>query len=233
MGADIDLYVEKRHANGEWELIFPSSDMAEQLHGEWGKDQNYIDKMSGWAWYSQRNYGLFALLANVRNRFNIESPWKYRGMPADSQLKDNDLERYGHSTSHVTLRELLDFDWSTSVLKSGWVGASEYQEFKEKGAPRSYSQGVGGGTAKHVTNEEMDALFDNDVIVEKPLPTEDRPEQRVWTSTDGNSYFTKVEWHESLREPCGSFLTWTIPALKEFTKDTDPADIRLTYWFDC
>jgi len=234
MGTDIDLYVEKRNAKGEWELLFPSPDMAEQLHGKWGKDQDYgPDKMSGWAWYSQRNYVLFALLANVRNRFGIESPWKYRGMPADSQLTENDSERYGHSTSHVTLQELLDYDWDTGIFESGWVSTLSYQEFKEKGAPSSYSQGVGGGNVKQITNEEMDELFVNGTLVETPFPTKDLPDRTFWTSTDDNSYFTKVEWRESMRDACGSFLTWTLPALKEFTKGTDPANVRLTYWFDC
>jgi hypothetical protein len=230
MGTDIDLYVEKRKPNGEWDLLFPSTDMAEQLHGEWGKDKAYgPDNLSGWAWYSGRNYELFALLADVRNRFDVESPWCHRGLSPNFTVTDT----HGHSHSYVTLAELKAYDWSTGVPISGWVGVGEYREFKENGSPHSYSQGVGGGNVVHVTNEEMDALFDNDTIVHRLSPIDGDPDRMVWVSTDGNAYFTKVEWTKPMENACGWFVNKTIPALEEFTKGTDPADIRLTYWFDC
>ena len=239
MGTDIDLYVEKRNANGEWELLFPSTDMAEQLHGEFGKDQEYgPTNMSGWAWFSGRNYELFALLAGVRNRFEFTSPWKHRGMPEDSQLKDNDSARYGHSISHVTLQELLDFDWTTGISKSGWMGIYGFKFWLDHGRKEwtSYSQGVGGPNIVKISNEEMEALFKDGTLVEKHDPNERDPEHMVWTNADEEDqrcFQTFCEWTEPMSQACGTFVIRTLPALKEFTKGTDPADIRLTYWFDC
>lgn len=122
MGSDIDLFVEKRNAEGKWELMFPAPELSEQLHGDWGKDRKYgPDNMPGWAWYSNRNYRLFGLLADVRGP--VDSPgWSHRGIPKDSPLNDmDDSERIGqsrwagHSHSHVTLAELKAYDWGTIV----------------------------------------------------------------------------------------------------------------------
>lgn len=122
MGTDIDLFVEKRNADGKWELMFPAPELAEQLHGDFGKDRGYgPDNMPGWAWYSNRNYRLFGLLAGVRR--DVEAPWEHhRGIPKDSPIEmlsdDNRIGQTrwaGHSHSHVTLAELKAYNWGAIV----------------------------------------------------------------------------------------------------------------------
>ena len=63
--------------------------------------------------YEDRNYKLFALLADVRNDNNIEPISEPRGIPfnvSDEVLKDyNEWGDDAHSASYLTLQELTDF----------------------------------------------------------------------------------------------------------------------------
>lgn len=122
MGCDIHLCVEVKssspRSNGRWRSVPP--DPAFKGYGEgWGID---------------RNYSLFAILANVRNYggsgFNpIADP---KGWPADASGPSNKLyERWdgdAHSASHLTLRELTEFDWEQTIPLSGFVDAIDYAD---------------------------------------------------------------------------------------------------------
>jgi hypothetical protein len=250
MGTDIDLYVEKRNADGKWELLFPSPEMQKQLHGEWAIKQDYgPGNLPGWAWYSGRNYELFSLLADVRNRFDLESPWAHRGIPKDSPLAKIDQEdpyqgrrihTDGHSHSHVTLQELLDYNWDLGITKSGWMGGSEYKYWRDHDKKKwiGYCQGVGGGNTVKISNEEMDELFENGAFVGKDMPTERDPERKVWVLADPDdkrAIYTFCEWVEPMHQACRFFYERTLTGLKKVAADEgiDPKDIRLTYWFDC
>jgi hypothetical protein len=230
MGTDIDLFVEKRNSAGKWELMFPAPELSEQLHGEWGAKRSYgPDHLPGWAWYSGRNYELFGLLAGVRR--DIEAPWEHhRGIPKDSPLNEGELGRSdGHSHSWISLAELKAYDWGTAHPLSGWMSASDYKYFKDNGNWSSYSQGVGGGGIKKVTNEELDKLFEDGTLIEATHPQ--KPDTKIWKSADDTtSYYTFVEWTEPMEKVCGFFVNKTLP---EIEKLGDPEDIRLIYWFDC
>jgi hypothetical protein len=104
MGCDIHLYVERRTDSG-WEHVPDHSD-------DWRDDLN---------WYSRRNYYLFAILADVRNEGRgikpIDSP---RGLPPDvtsgvmAECAGWGVD--GHSHSHVTIAEVLAYDWDQITL---------------------------------------------------------------------------------------------------------------------
>lgn len=65
--------------------------------------------------YRGRNYGLFAILADVRNG-NIEPIADPKGVPDDAsyayQLQVKQWEGDGHSHSYFTLEELQNVDWT-------------------------------------------------------------------------------------------------------------------------
>ena len=71
--------------------------------------------------YNDRNYRLFAILANVRNHFNIIPIDCPRGLPKDiSNVVFEEYKSYGisaHSASYFTFRELLEFDWDGNYYK--------------------------------------------------------------------------------------------------------------------
>jgi hypothetical protein len=170
-----------------------------------------------------RNYDMFAILANVRNGHGfagvktgegfipISMP---RGVPEDaSDEYKHQVEEWGvdgHSHSWLTLREIREFDWNQTTEKQGWVDASEYQTFKREGRPRSWSGGVGGGSVKHVTNEQMD-----EIVAKGGEP--------------GFSYYTLVKWTIKYRDYCGYLLDEVLP---EMAKLGEPDDVRLVFFFD-
>lgn len=243
MGTDIDLYVEKKNPDGKWEIMFPDPELMQVLHPGPAEQRPYgPGNLPGWAWYSGRNYDLFGLLADVRNRSDIESPWAHRGIPKDSGihefLGDGDSPHYhGHSHSWVSLQELLDYDWGTPVHESGYMGALAYRYWMDHDKKKwlGYSGFVGGPDVVHVSNKEMDALFEKGTLVEKPDPVDGEPDRTTWVSTDGKSYYTQCEWDEPMEHACRYFVNNTLTVLKKMAKDEgiDPADIRLLYWFDC
>lgn len=176
--------------------------------------------------YGGRNYDLFGMLANVRNGSGfagvdtgdgfkpIAMP---RGVPEDaSQYYKNEVASWGedgHSHSYFTLDELEAYDWEGQTTKHrGWVNKEQYEIFKENGKPSSWSGGVSGGRVSHISNSEMDKI-----------------------SADGDheySYYTQVEWEETYAESAGSFLTETLPKLRELKSMKGVDDIRLVFFFD-
>lgn len=103
MGCDIHMYVEYKDKGGSWrsgdyfQLDDPLCDFPKRRRIEL---------------YGDRNYALFAVLANVRNGGcdYIDLP---RGLPDDAtDYVKHEYERWrgdAHSCSYFTLRELIDF----------------------------------------------------------------------------------------------------------------------------
>lgn len=70
-------------------------------------------------YWTDRNYLLFAILANVRNRYNIQPISLPKGLPYDvsPELKKQSDEENGdaHTRSWLTLKELLEYDWQQTM----------------------------------------------------------------------------------------------------------------------
>ena len=122
MGCDIHCYAERKNKDGKWEIV-----------GNVKKEED------GWISidyepYHDRNYNLFDILANVSNEtefagyetgegFNpISNP---KGVPSDASEEYASLyeqwDSDGHSHSYLTLRELLDYDWTQTTQIQGLV----------------------------------------------------------------------------------------------------------------
>jgi hypothetical protein len=103
MGTDIYLCVEHCSPYGDWELV-PAP------------GTNHFD------WDRGRNYELFAMLANVRNRYDIEPISQPRGIPGNvSPLLAEELRWGGHSRSYHTVAQLLAYDWDAVFDNDGTV----------------------------------------------------------------------------------------------------------------
>ncbi len=115
-------------------------------------------------YYDGRNYNLFAILADVRNGrgfagiktgdgFNPIAP--PRGLPDDVspevKAESDSWSCDGHSHSHFTLREILDYDWNQKTMLSGWVDHEGWMAWKNWGQPREWSGYISGGKVRHVT----------------------------------------------------------------------------------
>lgn len=112
MGCDIHMHVERRSS-------FRNGDKTEWVNGDYFSIKRPHDpecKIIHQDLYGDRNYDLFAVLANVRNRGYGEAlPYidEPRGLPNDvTEYVKADYESWdwdAHSCSYFTLRELIDF----------------------------------------------------------------------------------------------------------------------------
>lgn len=211
MGCDIHLYQEQK-IDGQWK----STDVWSDKYKE-GRQTVAYDDMA----YHDRNYNLFAILANVRNGgtfgdtktgigFNpISLP---RDLPADVSEQvcaaSHEWGEDGHSHSWLTLREILDFNWNQKTTLSGWVDSRNYQTWKSRGYPESYCGMVFGSMVRHVTHAEMDAALKTDA--------------------DTSKMHCEVQWERHYHELAGSFWKAVCMALHKAA----PEDVRFVFWFD-
>ena len=147
----MSYFVERRTEDG-WEGVAPA---------EWGATEWSVNAWEGPSFpiaHSHRNYGLFGILADVRNYsgFTPIKPWekwpddhtrKRRPSCFSDELGDG-WER-GISTWYYA-QELLDFDWDTPALNRrndghdppNW-GTGPYTAPEGQGEPTTYREEVG------------------------------------------------------------------------------------------
>lgn len=137
MGCDIHMYGEVRR-QGRWQPLLPARLVT------WSKEDREAGKQEWPALYSDRNYNVFGILANVRNGSGfagIETGAGFvpisdpRGLPEDlsdeyrAAIADEDDSKvprlwFGdHSETHLSLKELIDFDWTQTTACAGVVNA--------------------------------------------------------------------------------------------------------------
>lgn len=124
MGCDIHIFVEKR-INGKWECI--DTIIGDENGNLYVPYENRI--------YTERNYSLFALLANVRNHAKIISISEPRGLPDDvSEIVKEISYQWdcdGHSHSYYTLEELLNYNPEHLVKQVGYMSKETWTLFQE------------------------------------------------------------------------------------------------------
>jgi hypothetical protein len=230
MGCDIHFYVEQKR-DGKWTAV-----------GEFVKDEDGYMR-GGESFYDGRNYNLFAILADVRNGrgfagiktgkgFNpISQP---RGIPGNASAEYKEIADGwgcdGHSHSFLTLRELLDCDWTQTTQLQGWVNAVEWaawSRWKRKSGegPESYCGGVSGPDIKHLTPEEMDQLL-------APVASVYGPEREKFAEQHKDTYALAV-WQTPYYIAAGSFINETIPRLLKLAGGISGVDdVRTVFFFD-
>ncbi len=187
-------------------------------------------------WCSDRNYVLFAALADVRNGFgfagcSIFEPLKpitrKRGFPKgfilDAEPEDEEAaedfcapQAHGvwmgdHSHTWCTLEDALSYDWDQLLTTTGTVNREQYAQWKATGRPKSWCGGAWGPGVETV-----------------PLATFEQTKD-----TDGRTYYTQVRWSQPLREKVAEFLR-AVDWLKDHAKAKGirPSDIRFVMGFD-
>lgn len=234
MGCDIHLYVERREG-ADW----VTADRWKRDKYEEASDRLTVNCED--RFYSERNYGLFAILADVRNGrgfagiktgegFNpMSDP---RGLPDDCSLEvrgeSDGWGEDGHSHSWFTVSELMVYDWTQVSCLQGWVDAVNFEEFerwrKSRGeGPESYCGMVGGGGVRHVTNDEMREMIKG--------KGEGKYGNAYTTAiaAAAPSCYTMVEWEIPYYKCARTFLSETMPRLWQLGK---PKDVRIVFWFD-
>lgn len=169
-------------------------------------------------WYDDRNYDVFAILADVRNGYGFAGvdtgdAWPIiaepRGVPDDcSPEVAKYMEHYDHTPSYVYLDEIARFDWGYQRKSRGVVDAEQYAVFKEQGQPNSWSGDVNGGRVRKVSNAVMDRM--------------------IADGEDLDHVYTKVEWVVTAGERCERFLD----AMKELAAVCGENRARIVFYFD-
>jgi len=235
MGTDIHFYVEKKQ-DGKWvsaDTWYPDNDQGTDYMSLylWGEG---LTRLAG-PMFTSRNYGLFAMLANVRNGFGFAGVdtgdalfpiFDIRDIPDDASYEvRNAYERWdagGHSATHMTVQELMEYDWTQVMRKRGFVGKKEFARFKLTGKPESW---CGGTTAKKLTNEQMNLL----------ILSECESSKISWADfhkLDDDGFadtVTSIEWDIPYYEQAAEFLSETMPKLWRLGK---PDEVRIVIWFD-
>lgn len=112
--------------------------------------------------YSDRNYTLFAKLADVRNDGNVEALSEPRGIPEDASPEGRAfLEGWGvdgHSHTHFTLAELLEADFGGMVHADGTITVEQWEALRDSGqTPTTWSGATMGAAIRTFTPEGYEA----------------------------------------------------------------------------
>ncbi len=223
MGCDIHLYVEARRETGVWESkdTWTRDEDCEEVRRIW--DVDYDDQH-----YTGCNYALFAILANVRNEpvrdidevlIPISEP---RGLPSNTDLQIQRASDHwgedGHSHSWLTLRELMEFDWTRMGIRRALVDGNEYTQWarwnKTHGErPSSCCADVYGPSVRHVTEQEMVELIAAGCLTEEEL----------------SHIYCAVVWTQPYYKLAAEFLSTVVPRLWRLGS---PDNVRIVFWFD-
>lgn len=235
MGCDIHLYSEKQ-VDGVWVVARPELFILEYPEESAVPDIPYSQSI-----YHARNYSLFAILANVRNGRGFAGCdigdgfvpiAEHKGLPSDVSSEIRAIsDRWdcdGHSHSHFTLQELLDYDWTQVTKERGWVSAPEYYQWTlyNRGhgeGPDAYCGGISGNEVKHFSTAEMDKAIDT---IKKQSPPID---VRKTIREELPSTYCQAEWDMPYYKTVRRFWSDAIPQLLRLGK---PEDVRIVFWFD-
>lgn len=220
MGCDIHCFVEKK-VNRKWKKITGFVSDLYRKDNEYFSGPKFKNSESP---IDGRVYSLFAILANVRNGRGfagcdtgdrvdpISNP---KGLPEDCSIEvKKEADSWGsdgHSHSYLTVKELCDYDWDTSIVNRGYVTAEIYDQFKKTGNPYPCCGHVGGLNVMKVSNETILQLSERNPDI---------------------SFYTKIEWKTSARIEQEDFLTKSLPQLIERCEMNDLESVRIVFWFD-
>lgn len=114
MGTDIHVYIEQKTIKIDNPLITEWISVDEWIYNPYFEVKEVRKR-----YWTDRNYLLFAVLANVRNLYNIQPISLPKGLPDDAspEVKNQSDEENGdaHTRSWLTLKELLQYDWQQTI----------------------------------------------------------------------------------------------------------------------
>lgn len=110
MGTDIHVFIEQKTIKKDNPLLTEWISLDEWIHTP-DYEETWVQK----PYWRDRNYLLFAILADVRNHYDIHPIALPKGLPDDvsPEVKNrSDIEgEDAHTRSWLTLKELLEYDW--------------------------------------------------------------------------------------------------------------------------
>lgn len=187
--------------------------------------------------FDDRNYHAFSILANVRNGTGfagvktgsrIEPISEPRGLPKDfnvdtkygkchpdidCEYSDDGMWLGDHSFSHLSLQEMLDYDFNQKRVGIGVLDEKTYRKWDKKESPYPRCGSVWGRDIITYSQKEYDLLES-----ENRLPK-------------SKKIYIQVEWTETLKESSGLFdyiQNDLVPLGKEYGNE----NVRMVFGFD-
>lgn len=200
MGCDIHAAIEFRR-NGHWEAI--------------PLDLN-------------RDYDMFAILANVRNgegfagcktASGFRSISDGRGLPEDISETAREAAWGDHSDTWVMLDEILQYDWTEKVTHYGVVNSIEFEEWDRMKrwvpAPKSYCDDVVGANVTKIEVEEMRQYV-------RRTPREDL----------SRNVYCRISWNETTAESGAQIWRKVLPLMLKLSREVGNDNVRMVMNFD-
>lgn len=241
MGCDIHLAVEVRRG-GKWqrEAIVP-----EQFRDPWFVEQaaknpgSFYEKWAERQWYHDRNYEVFAVLADVRNNGHITPISEPRGLPDDMDEAtrrlhyeyrgeddggEDDIDLGDHSFSWLTLAELQAYPWDSVVQRDGVVSLEQFMERVLKHGSSvpvhverfPYKEWSGGITGPGIVVREADEIVG-------------ALDKGGFAAAAGERTYVSDSWVMPVRIQARAFTERFLPALATLG---GPDDVRIVFGFD-
>lgn len=256
MGCDIHDFIEYRNSGEPWQPIGkwthypygPSDDKSEVLEPRYPQDY----------WYGDRNYNLFSILADVRNGYGFAGVdtgtgfrpiSKPRGLPHDVSREIRTYSDWygsdGHSHSHLTLGEILSYDWTQTTVHTGVIDIKSYNSWRDYGkaeghAPNEYSASIDGPNIETISMEKADEKIQDlasshigkDGHTDWPTVHKILESHSKFPSPNDRTtrYYVQIHWESPYHRSAGSFWSETIPRLLHLQKRYQ--EVRLVFWFD-
>jgi hypothetical protein len=207
--------------------------------------------------YKNRNYDLFSILADVRNGYGfagiktgdgfkiIDEP---RGFPENcsKNVKKIYEMKDGHSYSWITLKEILNFDWTQKTEKCGYVTLEEWASFKYNNKPERWAGSIEGPSISIHSSDKFEQAWE-ELKKENNIHQDAHPIGYLgkWAKDKNNfkeKFISKlgsktnpyvfIEWEVSYYESVKEFLSETVPKLLKIA-DGSYDSVRILFYFDC
>jgi hypothetical protein len=231
MGCDIHMRAEVRR-DGRWEAV------GEIFDCWWREGEKTAEP------YGNRNYRLFAMLADVRNGYGFAGVPTGSGFKPISDSRDfpddlspairewaEDGRDWGHSFSWLSLRELRDYDWDGQVSTIyGVVSAKDYECLPVEGkAPDSWSGGIGGPGIVTFTPED----YENWKASGRPNVHDDSNILTRYRHAGETKPYVRMSWPWTYREAAGEDWFEAMDRLDDLVPEGGTAeDVRIVFYFD-
>ena len=147
MGCDIHLYVEYLQSFNGYPIWYNCDHWRLNPYFEYDESSDSETRFNVVSLYRDRNYDLFAILADVRNYGDATTPIDDpRGLPIDVspivKEESNHWGNDGHSHSWFTLKELKG-NISEEIKRSGLISPEQAKDLDECGInPKTWCQGT-------------------------------------------------------------------------------------------
>jgi len=241
MGCDIHAYTEQQLRDGSWKALRDSMPnryfSADEPESAWNSPVEIPQEELG------RSYGLFAILAGVRNGSgfagtDLGDPTvpmaEPKGIPEDASPEYRSAcEGWGddgHSHSHFTLGEIYSHDWERPATNRAQVRKN--REWKKPAVFTEYDRGRGivDDSTFATALEELFQGYGNQVYDWKAWDFE----SCGWSSEGAAGGWRGIEWTTSHKDQVGSKFFELIfdLATEAHKRGLTPDQVRLVFFFD-